>query len=134
MISREPKSMRIDRVTDEQSGARPAMTSVTALHDAVRDGDRPCFQQRRGGGDRHRGEEVALRHGVDCHDVPRLYMISAACHMPARGMRGHTSEGMKKGGREANAEAWRASACMRAEELRLLTVKRSSLKRQHQRI
>ena len=65
-----------------------------------------------------------------------VYTTSDACHMPARGIRGHASEGMRKGGRKANAEAWRASACIRAEELRLLTVKCSgpTVKRQHQRI
>ena len=65
-----------------------------------------------------------------------VYTTSDACHMPARGIRGHASEGIRKGGRKANAEAWRASACIRAEELRLLTVKCSgpTVKRQHQRI
>ena len=79
---------------------------------------------------------ATIRISEVAHAAVVVYTTSAACHMPARGMRGHTSEGMKKGGREANAEAWRASACMRAEELRLLTMKRSgpTLKRQHQRI
>ena len=60
--------MRIDRVTDEQSGARPATTSVTARHDAEREGDGPCFRERYGGDDRLRGEEAGLRHRVDRHD------------------------------------------------------------------
>ena len=79
---------------------------------------------------------ATIRMSEVAHATVVVYTTSAACHMPARGMRGHAPEGMRKSGRKANAEARRASACDRAEELRLLTVKCSSpsVKRQHQRI
>ena len=77
---------------------------------------------------------ATIRISEVAHAAVVVYTTSAACHMPARGMRGHAPEGMRKSGRKANAEARRASACDRAEELRLFTVKCSgpTVKRQHQ--
>ena len=71
------------------------MTSVTALHDAVRDGDRPCFNsdavETIGFAARRLGSAIVSIAAMRMSEVARVadvYMISAACHMPARGMRG----------------------------------------------
>ena len=112
------------------------MTPSTTAVDCAFDGDMAAtigFAARR------LGFAIVSIAAMRMSEVARnadVYMTSAACHMPARRMHGHASEGMMKSNRKANAEAWRVNACMRAEELRWLTVKFSgpTVKRQHQRI